>query len=99
MYGLISTVACLHNPFLKLMNDSCTNHGVVLQAGGVAVILGLMDSTKRLSFHPSKLLWGKIWTSGLFGGFKGRSDLPGLVDKCTDGVCAYYSPGLLLSCD
>jgi alcohol dehydrogenase len=57
-----------------------------LQAGGVAVILGLMDSTKTISFHPGKLLWGKSWTSGLFGGYKGRSQLPELVDKVVGGV-------------
>lgn len=52
----------------------------------MAVILGLMDSTKTLSFHPGKLLWGRSWTSGLFGGYKGRSQLPELVDKCVGGV-------------
>ncbi|KAG0569381.1 hypothetical protein KC19_6G086700 [Ceratodon purpureus] len=54
--------------------------------GGVAVIIGLVDSRKLVSFHPSSLLLGKSWTSGLFGGFKARTQLPGLVEKCMDGV-------------
>lgn len=72
--------------FLPLISSSCDWILHRLQAGGVAVILGLMDSSKEISFHPSKLLWGKSWTSGLFGGFKGRSQLPDLVDKCVEGV-------------
>jgi S-(hydroxymethyl)glutathione dehydrogenase/alcohol dehydrogenase len=79
--GVDYSFDCTGNPGIIYSAMECAN-----TTGGVAVILGLMDSTKRLSFHPSKLLWGKTWTSGLFGGFKGRTDLPGLVDKCTDGV-------------
>lgn len=57
-----------------------------LQAGGVAVILGLAADKDNVTFHPSTLLYGRTWTSGLFGGYKGRTDLPGLVEKYMDGV-------------
>jgi hypothetical protein len=66
-----------------------------LQAGGVAVILGLVKSTDRVSFHPGKLLWGKSWKSGLFGGYKGVTQLPELVDKCVEGVSLAILPILL----
>uniref|UniRef100_A9U4C5 Predicted protein n=1 Tax=Physcomitrium patens TaxID=3218 RepID=A9U4C5_PHYPA len=79
--GVDFSFDCTGNPGVIYSAMECAN-----PAGGVAVILGLMDSSKEISFHPSKLLWGKSWTSGLFGGFKGRSQLPDLVDKCVEGV-------------
>ncbi len=67
-----------------------------LQAGGVAVILGLAADKDNVTFHPSTLLYGRTWTSGLFGGYKGRTDLPGLVEKYMDGVRdqnpSFFSP-------
>lgn len=70
-------------------------YGCILQAGGVAVILGLVKATERVSFHPGKLLWGKSWKSGLFGGYKGVTQLPELVDKCVEGVSLAKLPTLL----
>lgn len=57
-----------------------------MQAGGVSVILGLAADNDKVTFHPSTLLYGRTWTSGLFGGYKGKTDLPGLVEKYMDGV-------------
>jgi len=57
-----------------------------MQAGGMSVILGLVEATQRVSFHPGALLWGRSWTSGLFGGYKARSELPNLVERCMKGV-------------
>jgi len=79
--GVDFSFDCTGNPGVIYSAMECAN-----AAGGVAVILGLMDSTKTISFHPGKLLWGKSWTSGLFGGYKGRSQLPELVDKVVGGV-------------
>jgi len=45
-----------------------------------------VESSQRVKFHPASLLWGRVWTSGLFGGYKGRSELPDLVDRCIKGV-------------
>jgi hypothetical protein len=58
----------------------------LLQCGGISIVLGLVESTQRVAFHPGELLWGRSWTSGLFGGYKGRSELPELVDRCIKGV-------------
>ncbi len=59
---------------------------MMMQAGGMSVILGLVEATQRVSFHPGALLWGRSWTSGLFGGYKARSELPKLVERCMKGV-------------
>jgi len=64
------------------------------QDGGVAVIIGLVDSQHLVSFHPSSLLLGKTWTSGVFGGFKARTHLPELVEKFIAGVSC--GPSILL---
>jgi Zn-dependent alcohol dehydrogenase len=58
----------------------------MMQAGGMSVILGLVEATQRVSFYPGALLWGRSWTSGLFGGYKARSELPKLVERCMKGV-------------
>ncbi len=63
----------------------------LLQAGGVSVILGLAADNDKVTFHPSTLLYGRTWTSGLFGGYKGKTDLPGLVEKYMDGVICNFS--------
>jgi S-(hydroxymethyl)glutathione dehydrogenase/alcohol dehydrogenase len=79
--GVDFSFDCTGNPDIIYSAMDCAN-----PAGGVAVILGLVKATERVSFHPGKLLWGKSWKSGLFGGYKGVTQLPGLVDKCVEGV-------------
>jgi len=40
--------------------------------------------TRSNSIHT--LLYGRTWTSGLFGKYKGKIDMPCLVEKYMDGV-------------
>jgi Zn-dependent alcohol dehydrogenase len=42
----------------------------------VSVIVGLVADNDKLTFNPSiLLLHGSTWTSGLFGGYKEKTDL------------------------
>jgi len=58
----------------------------LLQVEGVSIILGLIANNDKVKFNPSILLYGRTWTSGLFGRSKGKKDMPCLVVKYMDGV-------------
>ncbi|GLJ05282.1 hypothetical protein SUGI_0015260 [Cryptomeria japonica] len=47
---------------------------------GLAIIVGVDQSGRRLSFFPPELLDGRRIDGTVFGGFKGKSQLPGLVE-------------------
>jgi len=58
----------------------------LLQVKGVSIILGLITDNDKVKFNPSILLYGRTWTFGLFGRYKGKIDMPCLVEKYMDGV-------------
>ncbi|CAK9207440.1 unnamed protein product [Sphagnum jensenii] len=78
--GVDYSFDCTGDPGIIYSALECCN-----MAGGMSVILGLVEATQRVSFHPGALLWGRSWTSGLFGGYKARSELPKLVERCMKG--------------
>lgn len=51
------------------------------EALGLTVLLGLDTSPRKISFHPLELFSGRRLVATIFGGVKGKTDLPGLVDK------------------
>lgn len=50
------------------------------EALGLTVLLGLDTSPRKISFHPLELFSGRRLVATIFGGVKGKTDLPGLVD-------------------
>jgi len=52
---------------------------------GVSVIIGVAASGQEISTRPFQLVTGRVWKGSAFGGVKGRSQLPGLVDKYMEG--------------
>ncbi len=82
----MSNESCCDKTCPLLLNGKEEVRMMMMQAGGMSVILGLVEATQRVSFHPGALLWGRSWTSGLFGGYKARSELPKLVERCMKGV-------------
>jgi len=52
---------------------------------GVSVIIGVAASGKEISTRPFQLVTGRVWKGSAFGGIKGRSELPGIVQKYMDG--------------
>ncbi|KAH1242055.1 hypothetical protein AAZX31_07G140100 [Glycine max] len=53
---------------------------------GLTVILGVHASPKLLPIHPMELLDGRNIVGCVFGGFKGRSQLPHFAKECGQGV-------------
>jgi len=52
---------------------------------GVSTIIGVAASGKEISTRPFQLVTGRTWKGSAFGGFKGRSQLPGLVENYLQG--------------
>ncbi len=47
---------------------------------GVSVIIGVAESGKEISTRPFQLVTGRVWKGTAFGGARGRTDTPKLVD-------------------
>lgn len=54
-------------------------------AWGVSVLLGVEPSGSELSFPPVQVRYGKSIVGSYFGGIKGRTGLPGLIDRFMEG--------------
>lgn len=52
---------------------------------GLTVLLGIHPTPRMLPLHPMELFDGRRITGCIFGDFKGKSQLPPLVDKCMQG--------------
>ncbi|KAI9297199.1 alcohol dehydrogenase [Neoconidiobolus thromboides FSU 785] len=58
----------------------CTHKG-----WGTSVIVSVAASGQEISTRPFQLVTGRVWKGSAFGGVKGRSELPGLVQKYLKG--------------
>ncbi len=52
---------------------------------GEAIIIGVAGAGKMIQTRPFQLVTGRTWKGTAFGGVRGRSDLPGFVDKYLQG--------------
>ena len=53
---------------------------------GQSVILGVAGAGQEISTRPSQLMSGRQWRGSVFGGVKGRSQLPSYVDRYLEGA-------------
>ncbi len=52
---------------------------------GESIILGVAPSAQEISTRPLQLVTGRSWRGSAFGGVKGRSELPGYVERYLAG--------------
>jgi len=52
---------------------------------GVSTIIGVAGAGKEIHTRPFQLVTGRTWKGTAFGGVKGRTQLPGYVDKYMQG--------------
>ncbi|XP_078152356.1 alcohol dehydrogenase-like 4 [Carex rostrata] len=52
---------------------------------GLTVVLGIHSTPRLLPLHPMELFDGRRITGCIFGDFKGKSQLPEIVEKCMKG--------------
>jgi S-(hydroxymethyl)glutathione dehydrogenase/alcohol dehydrogenase len=71
---------CVGN--VKLMRQAleCCHKG-----WGVSVIIGVAGAGQEISTRPFQLVTGRVWKGSAFGGARGRTDVPRIVDWYMDG--------------
>ena len=52
---------------------------------GESTIIGVAGSGQEICTRPFQLVTGRVWRGSAFGGVKGRSQLPGMVDQYMAG--------------
>jgi S-(hydroxymethyl)glutathione dehydrogenase/alcohol dehydrogenase len=52
---------------------------------GTSVIIGVAEAGKEIATRPFQLVTGRNWRGTAFGGAKGRTDVPKIVDWYMDG--------------
>ncbi|MDG1122239.1 MAG: S-(hydroxymethyl)glutathione dehydrogenase, partial [Glaciecola sp.] len=55
---------------------------------GESVIIGVAGAGQEISTRPFQLVTGRVWRGSAFGGVKGRSQLPDIVEQYMAGEFA-----------
>ncbi len=71
---------CVGNVTLMRQALECCHKG-----WGTSVIIGVAGAGQEISTRPFQLVTGRVWKGTAFGGAKGRTDVPGIVDWYMDG--------------
>jgi S-(hydroxymethyl)glutathione dehydrogenase/alcohol dehydrogenase len=71
---------CVGNVDLMRQALECCHRG-----WGVSVIIGVAESGKEIATRPFQLVTGRVWKGTAFGGARGRTDVPRIVDWYMDG--------------
>ena len=53
---------------------------------GQSVIIGVAGAGQEIKTRPFQLVTGRKWLGTAFGGVKGRTELPGMVEQAMDGT-------------
>ena len=71
---------CVGNTGLMRQALECCHRG-----WGVSVIIGVAGAGQEISTRPFQLVTGRVWKGSAFGGARGRTDVPRIVDWYMDG--------------
>jgi S-(hydroxymethyl)glutathione dehydrogenase / alcohol dehydrogenase len=71
---------CVGNVNLMRQALECCHRG-----WGVSVVVGVAGAGKEISTRPFQLVTGRVWKGTAFGGVRGRTELPQIVDWYMDG--------------
>src|SRR4030081_2314982 len=52
---------------------------------GVSVVIGVAEAGKEIATRPFQLVTGRVWKGTAFGGARGRTDVPKIVDGYMNG--------------
>ncbi len=80
--GVDYSFECIGNVDIMRSALECCHKG-----WGESVIIGVAGAGQEISTRPFQLVTGRVWRGTAFGGVKGRSELPGLVERYLAGEC------------
>jgi len=78
--GVDFSFECIGNVDVMRSALECCHKG-----WGESVIIGVAGAGQEISTRPFQLVTGRVWRGSAFGGVKGRSELPGIVEKYLAG--------------
>ena len=78
--GVDYSFECVGNVKLMRAALECCHKG-----WGESVIVGVAGAGQEICTRPFQLVTGRVWRGTAFGGCKGKSQLPGMVEQYMDG--------------
>jgi len=78
--GVDYSFECVGNVQLMRAALECCHKG-----WGESTIIGVAGAGQEISTRPFQLVTGRVWRGSAFGGVKGRTELPGYVEKSQTG--------------
>ena len=81
--GVDYSFECIGNVDVMRSALECCHKG-----WGESVIIGVAPAGAEIRTRPFQLVTGRVWRGSAFGGVKGRSELPGIVQQYLDGKFA-----------
>jgi len=78
--GVDYSFECIGNVNVMRAALECCHKG-----WGESTIIGVAGAGQEISTRPFQLVTGRVWRGTAFGGVKGRSQLPGMVDQYLSG--------------
>jgi S-(hydroxymethyl)glutathione dehydrogenase/alcohol dehydrogenase len=78
--GVDYSFECIGNVNVMRQALECCHKG-----WGESVIIGVAGAGQEISTRPFQLVTGRVWRGSAFGGVKGRSELPGIVEQYLAG--------------
>lgn len=80
VWGVDHSFECIGNTSVMRSALECAHRG-----WGQSIIIGVAGSGQEISTRPFQLVTGRSWKGTAFGGVKGRSQLPGMVEEAMKG--------------
>nr|WP_218120963.1 S-(hydroxymethyl)glutathione dehydrogenase/class III alcohol dehydrogenase [Nitrosomonas mobilis] len=78
--GVDYSFECVGNVNIMRSALECCHKG-----WGESVVIGVAGAGQEISTRPFQLVTGRVWRGSAFGGVKGRSELPGYVERYLQG--------------
>ncbi|HVC15671.1 MAG TPA: S-(hydroxymethyl)glutathione dehydrogenase/class III alcohol dehydrogenase, partial [Rhodanobacter sp.] len=78
--GVDYSFECIGNVHVMRAALECCHKG-----WGESIIIGVAGAGQEISTRPFQLVTGRVWRGSAFGGVKGRSQLPGYVERYMKG--------------
>lgn len=78
--GVDYSFECIGNVDVMRSALECCHKG-----WGESIIIGVAGAGQEISTRPFQLVTGRVWRGTAFGGVKGRSELPGIVEQYLAG--------------
>lgn len=79
-WGIDHTFECIGN--VNVMRDALES---AHRGWGQSIIIGVAGAGQEISTRPFQLVTGRAWRGTAFGGVKGRSQLPAMVESAMKG--------------